>query len=374
MEKATTHVGMDVHKKAIQVAMLTGSSQEWMEWTVANEPRSVRRLARKLKRQDGLVHCVYEAGPCGYALQRQLVGEGVECQVVAPSLIPVKPGERIKTDHRDARKLAELLRAGLLTEVHSPTPEEEAVRDLCRCREDAKQDLLRARHRLGKYLLRRGRVYRAGRNWTQRHRAWLRALHFEHLAEEVVFGDYLLAVELLEERVRGLEQRLEETAQSAPWAERVGWLRCFRGIDTVTALTIVAELHAFRRFHSPRQLMAYLGLVPSEHSSGERERRGRITKAGNAHVRRVLVEAAWHYRHQPAIGAKLRRRRQGQPAAMIAIADRAQQRLHRRYWRLVLAGGKPRPKAMTAVARELAGFLWAALYLYPQRQVAKELG
>lgn len=374
MEKATTHAGLDVHKRDIQVAMLSGGGSDWTEWTVANEPRAVRRLAKKLQRQAGSVLCAYEAGPCGYALQRQLVGQGVACQVVAPSLIPVKPGERIKTDRRDARKLAELLRAGLLTEVHSPTPEEEAVRDLCRCREAAKQDQLRARHRLGKYLLRRGLVYRAGRNWTERHRSWLRTLRFEHAAEEVVFGDYLLAVELLEERLRGLEQRLEETAQSEPWAERVGWLRCFRGIDTVTALTIVAELHDFRRFHSPRQLMAYLGLVPSEHSSGETQRRGRITKAGNAHVRRVLVESSWHYRHKPAIGANLRRRRQGQPAAILAIADRAQQRLHRRYWRLVLARGKPRPKAVTAVARELTGFLWAALYLYPQRQVAKELG
>lgn len=371
MEKAITYVGLDVHKEQIAVAVLIPGREATEEWTVAHEPRAVRRLARKLQREaSGAVECAYEAGACGYALQRQLQGEGVGCEVVAPSLIPVKPGERIKTDRRDARKLAELLRAGLLTPVHPPTPEEEALRDLCRCREDAKEDLMRARHRLGKWLLRRGLIFRAGRNWSARHRSWLRSLVFEQEAERVVFEDYLAAVELLEERLRGLEENLEAISQAEPYAERVGWLRCFRGIDTVTAMTILAELHDFRRFTTARQLMAYLGLVPSEHSSGDATRRGRITKAGNAHVRRVLIEAAWHYRHRPGVGVRLRQRRQGQPAAMIALADRAQRRLHRRWCRLVLGRGKPTPKAVTALARELAGFLWAALYLYPQQREA----
>ncbi|NIW37837.1 MAG: IS110 family transposase [Gemmatimonadetes bacterium] len=373
MEKGIKYAGLDVHKKDIRVAMVGAHGSEPVEWTVTNDLRAVRRLARKLNRDTGgSVQCAYEAGPCGYALKRQLGSEGIVCQVVAPSLIPVKPGERIKTDRRDARKLAEMLRAGLLTEVRCPTPQEEAVRDLCRCREDAKQDQLRARHRLGKYLLRRGLVFTAGRNWTQRHRVWLRSLRFEQEAERVVFEDYLLAVELVEERLRGLEQKLEEISRGEIWAERVGWLRCFRGIDTLTAITILAELHDFRRFRSPRQLMAYLGLVPSEHSSGEAVRRGGITKAGNAHARRVLGEAAWHYRHRPAVGVSLRKRRKGQPAEIIALADRAQRRLHRRYWRLVMKG-KPTPKAITAVARELAGFLWAALYLYPQLRDAGQL-
>ena len=369
MAKASTYVGLDVHKKDMAVAMYLPGSPQAVEWKVANEPRAVRRLARKLKRESvGPVACAYEAGACGYALQRQLEQEGVACQVVAPSLIPRKPGEHIKTDRRDAKKLGEMLRAGLLTEVHPPTPEEESVRDLCRCRQDARSDQMRARQRLSHLLLRRGWIYTEGKNWTHRHRAWLRNLRFEHVAEQAAFEDYLRAVELLEERLRGLEQKLEDVAKSETYAERVGWLRCFRGIDTVTAITILAELHNFGRFGSARQLMSYLGLVPKEHSSGDSTRRGGITKAGNAHVRRLLVETAWHYRLKPAVGIELRRRREGQPAAIIALADRAQDRLHRRWCRLVFGRGKPTPKATTAVARELVGFLWATLLLYPQQQ------
>lgn len=369
MSKPSTHVGLDVHKKDIFVALLAPGTDEFVEWKLRNEPRAVRRLAKRLRREaSGELHCVYEAGPCGYALQRQLVKEGVPTDVVAPSLIPVKPGERIKTNRRDARKLAISLRAGMLTVVHPPTESEEAVRDLCRCREDAREDLTRARHRLSKMLMRRGFVYRRGKNWTQRHRRWLLSLEFEDLATRSVFEDYLTAVEQGEERIRTLEGRLEETAQEEPYRERVGWLRCFRGIETVTAMTILAELHDFRRFTDPRRLMAYLGLVPSEHSSGEKDRRGAITKAGNSHARRVLVEAAWHYRHRPAVGLKLRQRREGQPREVIALADRAQRRLHRRFHRLVLASGKAPQKAVVAIARELVGFLWAALYADPASQ------
>jgi len=288
--------------------------------------------------------------------------------VVAPSLIPRKPGVHIKTDRRDAKKLAEMLRAGLLTEVHPPTPEEEAIRDLCRCREDARHDVLRARHRLLKMLLRQGVVFTEGRHWTHRHRAWLRSLSFEHEASQAVFVDYLLTVEMMEERKRGLEEKLLEFAQAEPYAERVGWLRCFRGIDTITAITLLAELHDFRRFTAPRQLMAYLGLVPREHSSGDSTWRGGLTKAGNSHARRLLVEAAWHYRLRPAVGTQLRLRRQGQPPHIIALADRAQLRLHRRWTRLALGRGKPSPKATVAVARELVGFVWAALFLYPEER------
>lgn len=369
MKKGTTHVGMDVHKKDIAVAMLVPGSSEPVSWTVVNEESAVRRLARKLARQSsGEVVCAYEAGACGYALQRQLQGHGIVCQVVAPSLIPRKPGVHIKTDRRDARKIAEMLRAGLLTEVHPPTIEEEAIRDLCRCREDARHDVMRARHRLLKMLLRQGVVFTEGRHWTHRHRAWLRGLSFENETSQAVFVDYLVTVELLEERKRGLEQKLVELAQTEPYAERVGWLRCFRGIDTVSAISLVAELHDFRRFSAPRQLMAYLGLVPREHSSGDSTWRGSLTKAGNSHVRRLLVEAAWHYRLRPAVGTELRRRREGQPAEIIALADRAQQRLHRRWTRLVFGRAKPSPKATVAVARELVGFVWAALYLYPQER------
>jgi transposase len=282
--------------------------------------------------------------------------------VIAPSLIPIKPGEHIKTDRRDARKLAELLRAGLLTEVHLPTPEEEAIRDLCRAREDAKEDLLRSRHRLTKMLLRRGILWPHGRKaWTQSHREWLRSLVFERESDRAVINDYLLALEQVEERVRTLEARLESVSQAEAYREPVAWLRCFRGIDTVTAMTIVAELHDFRRFTSPRGLMSYLGLVPKEHSSGESRHRGSITKAGDNHVRRVLIETAWHYRHPHAIGAGLRKRREGQPARVIAIADKAAQPLYRRLFRLG-ARGKPGCRIVVAVARELTGFLWSILY------------
>ena len=353
---------MDAHMRMLQVAMLLPGTDVPIEWQVANERGAIRRMVKKILREaKGEVRMCYEAGPCGYALQRTLKELGVDCVVIAPSLIPVKPGERIKTDKRDARKLAEMFRAGLLTEVHPPTEEEESVRDLCRCREDAKADQLRARHRLGKMLLRRGIRWEGGKMaWTQGHRRWLRSLTFEHEEAKIVFGDYLLAIEHLDERIKGLDAALSEVAQKEPYQKPVAALRCFQGIDTVTAMTLVAELHDFRRFQSPRELMAYLGLVPSEHSSSERRRLGSITKAGNSHVRRVLIESAWHYRHAPQLGERLRKRREGQPADVIAVADRAALRLHRRFGRLN-ARGKPIAKVVVAIARELVGFLWAVL-------------
>jgi transposase len=342
--------------------MLVPGQPQPLEWETTTDVRAVRRLAKRLLRDaGGTLRVCYEAGPCGYALQRQLRELGIECMVVAPSLVPVKPGERIKTNQRDARKLAQMLRAGALTEVHPPTPEDEAVRDLCRCREDAREDLQRARHRLGKLLLRRG-LHSPAKAWTQAHRRWVRGLQFDHDADRTVVADYLAAIEHGEERLRALDQKLTEVSRQDPYREPVGWLRCFRGIDTLTALTVVAELHDFRRFQSPRELMAYLGLVPSEHSTGDKHRRGAITKAGNGHARRVLVEAAWHARHRPAVSRKLRERRTGQPGWVIALADRAQARLHRRYWRFIQRG-KPHNVAVTAVARELVGFLWATLFL-----------
>jgi transposase len=279
--------------------------------------------------------------------------------VIAPSLTPRKPGERIKTNRRDARKLAELLRAGLLTEVQPPTPDEEAVRDLCRARDDARTDLQRCRHHLGKLLLRRGWHYH-GKNWTRAHRQWVNQLPWTHAAERIVVEDYLLAIDQVEARLIEMDAHLTTIALADPYREPVGWLRCFRGIDTLTAILLLAELHDFSRFRSPRALMAYLGLVPGEHSTGEHYRRGPITRAGNSLVRRLLVETAWHYRRRPSIGLVLTRRRAGQPARVIAIADKAQQRLCRRFRHLTDLH-KPAPKVVVAVARELIGFLWAAL-------------
>ena len=360
MNEITTYVGIDAHKKDLFVAMLIGDAQTPVTWTVPNEPAAVRRLVRRLERESpGPVRVCYEAGPCGYVLQRQMTTARVTCQVIAPALIPRKPGERIKTNRRDARKLGELLRANVLTEVRPPTPEEEAVRDLCRARDDAREDRQRCRHRVGQFLLRRG-LHFPRCHWTQTHRAWINSLVWTHAAERTLMEEYLLALDQIDARLIALDQQLTDIAETAPYREPVGWLRCFRGINTLSAMLILAELHDFRRFTSPRALMAYVGLVPSEASTGETHRRGHITRAGNALVRRLLIEAAWHYHHRPAIGAALLARRKGQPGRVIAIADRAQQRLCRRFRRLV-ERHKPVPKVAVAIARELAGFLWAAL-------------
>ncbi|MFI4946477.1 MAG: IS110 family transposase [Burkholderiales bacterium] len=360
---AITWVGMDAHQNSIKVAALFPDRSEPVEWSETTTAEAIRRMARKLRREaSGEVRACYEAGPTGYALQRQLAAEGVICEVIAPSLTPVKPGSRIKTDRRDARKLAELFRAGLLTEVHAPSESEEALRDLCRCRDDARTDLLRARHRLSKFLLRRHCLYRqTKRHWGNRHLAWLEQLRFDDPVSQSTFDSYFLAVQQLSERLAQLDARLAEYGGQDPYREPVAWLRCFKGIDTVTAVCLIAELHDFRRFRSPRALMSYVGLVPSEHSSGERERRGSITKTGNRHVRRLLVEAAWHHRHRPALGAPLRKRREGQPARVLAIADRSQERLCARFRRMT-GRGISQPKTIVAMARELVGYLWAVLH------------
>ena len=364
MKQVTTYVGIDAHKKDLFVAMLLGTHATPVTWTVPNEPQAVRRLVRKLEREaPGPVCVFYEAGPCGYALQRQVTTARVSCAVVAPALIPRKPGERVKTNRRDARKLAELGRAGLLTAVQPPTPADEAVRDLARARDDAREDLQRCRHRLGKLLLRRG-LHFSGRNWTRAHRQWLEGLTWTHDAERAVLDDDRLAIDQTEARLGELDAGLAALAETEPYRQPVGWLRCFRGIDTLTAMLMLAELHDVRRFASAPALMAYLGLVPSEDSSGEKHRRGRITRTGNALVRRLLVEVAWHYQHRPGVGIALARRRRGQPSRVIAIADKAQQRLCRRFRKLA-AEHKPAPKIAVAIARELAGFVWAALQPAP---------
>jgi len=361
MDEGTTYVGLDAHQAWTNGAMILASG-EVLEDRFATTPEGIRRWVRRLKRRcKGRIVCCYEAGPLGYGLQRTLESLGVECVVIAPSLIPSKPGDRIKTDRRDALKLAELLAAGLLTEVHVPTPEQEAIRDLCRARESVKGDQKRIQHRLSKFLLRRAIRWTRGRKmWTGVHRQWLRGLHLEHPADQDILNDHLLALEQNEGRLTALDEKLDHWATQEPYAEAVGGLRCFRGVDTLTALSVVAEIHDWRRFASPRALMAYLGMVPSESSSGGKFQRGGLTKAGNRRVRRLLIEAAWHYRHRPSVGYRLAKRREGQPPEVIAVADRAQQRLHRRYTRLS-ARGKNHNQVIAAVGRELAGFLWASM-------------
>ena len=294
-------------------------------------------------------------------LQRQLeAAAALVCEVIAPSLIPVRPGERIRTDRRDARKLVKCYRSGELTVVHAPTEAEEAVRDLVRCREDAKEDLLRARHRLSKFLLRRGHIYRDGRPWTQKHARWMSAIVWEHAEDQAVFDSYCLAISQRQDQIRALDEPIEAISQRDPYAKPVGWLRCFRGIEVVTAMTMVTELHGFWRFESAPELMGFLGMVPSEDTSGDRVRRGGLTKAGNCHVRRVLIEAAWCNRHKPAVGYHLRKRRTGQPTWAIAHADRAMVRLSKKYRDLTVRG-KHHNKVVAAVARELVGFIWGVM-------------
>lgn len=373
MNDGITWVGLDAHKKAINVAVRLPHQREFLEWTVANEPRALRRLARRLVREakSGEVRCCYEAGVCGYSVQRQLEASApIVCEVVAPSLIPRKPGDQVKTDRRDARKLCELFAAGLLTEVKPPSKHDEAVRDLYRCRDDLRDDLMRARHRLGKFILRRGIRYTEGkRNWTRMHHRWLQALRFDDAVDQIIFDEYYLAVVQREERLATMDQRLAETADEEPYRAAVSSLRCFRGIDTVTAFGLVAELYEIRRFDSPRQLASFVGMTPREHSSGDKAKRGRITRTGNSYVRRLVIEAALHHRHRPGVGEDLRKRREGQPAQVIAIADKAQQRLYRRYHRLV-ARGVQHNKALVAVARELLGFVWSTLHQVHRKEVA----
>lgn len=358
MNDSITWVGMDVHKDSLVVAALDGETGNpvW-RGEYPNTDKGMRRLVAQLKKSDS-PRCVYEAGPCGYHVRRFLEAEGIACDVIAPALIPRKPGDRVKTDRRDAEKLARMHRMGELTTVHVPTPSQEALRDLVRTREDAMEDLLRRRHRLSKFLLRHGMRFE-GRSWGKSHRLWLRSRKFGDGNLETVFTEYVLSVDQEEDRLRRLDQRIEEESLRPEIADVVTRLKTLRGIQTLTAMTLISELVDLRRFTHPREVMAFIGLVPSERSSGGRERRGSITKTGNSHVRRVLLEAAWHYRHPYRGGGKaVVRRRKGQPPEVVEIARKAELRLHRKYFRLVLKG-KRTPVAATAVARELAGFVWA---------------
>ncbi len=353
------YLGLDVHAETIAVAVAEPPGEVRPLGIIPNRPEPVAKLIRKLGPQGQLRAC-YEAGPCGYVLYWQLTKLGVHCDVVAPTLVPTKPGDRVKTDRRDAAKLARCYRAGDLTPVWVPDAAHEALRDLVRAREAAKQDQLRARQRLGKFLLRQGRRPPEGvKPWTQRHRRWLDALQFELPAQRATLADYVYEIDHAAARLERLETALDEAVQAAPPAMRaVMALQTLRGIRQVTAATIVSEVGPLSRFTHPRQLMGYSGTVPSEHSSGSSVHRGAITKTGNAHLRRVLVEAAWAYRFSPKCAKGLRQRQRGQPEAITALAWNAQQRLCTRYRRL-LARGKPTPHVITAVARELVGFIWA---------------
>jgi transposase len=353
---------MDVHQDSVMVAVLLGSAKECEEIReLPHDLSKIRKLFAKLSKR-GTVQACYEASGCGYVLHRALTKWGVACEVIAPSLIPVRSGDRRKTDKRDAAKLARLYRAGELVAIRIPDEAEEQVRSLVRCRETLTREILKSRHYVLKLLLSRGYVYRAGTNWTKAHWAWLRKVALEG-ADAITLRTYL---ELLEYKLiqrDSLHSEIEEIAFSDVYRERVGRLRCMRGIDTLTAMILICEIGDVRRFASPRQLMGYLGLTVSEVSSGGVERRGGITKTGNARARRALVESAWHYRYPPRSSLVLRRRQKGQSTAIVAHAWRAQKRLHKKFEALTYR--MDRRKAVVAVAREMVGFVWALLHNDP---------
>jgi transposase len=360
MKEKVRFLGLDVHAETIAVAIAEADGELRSLGTIPNRSESIRKMVKKLGPVEHLKAC-YEAGPTGYVLYWQLAELGVRCEVIAPTLVPVKAGDRVRTDRRDAERLARSYRSGDLTAVWVPDEGSEALRDLVRAREAAKQDQLRARHRLNKFLLRSGRRPSAGlKAWTLGYMAWVRQLRFDQVAQESTRLDYLHEVEHMAERIKRLEQAIAEAVKLASpvLQEVICGLQALRGVAQISAVTIAAELGNISRFDTPRQLMGYSGAVPTEDSSGQRTRRGSITKTGNAHLRRIAIEAAWSYRLRPGVGPALRKRQEGVAEEIKEIAWKAQHRLHKRYMRLA-AAGKDQRKIITAVGRELLGFIWA---------------
>jgi len=357
VNELTTFVGLDVHKKTISVAVAYDRGEPFSRGVIRNEPAEVAKLVEKLGASNTVY--AYEAGPCGYALYRQLHELGARCVVAAPSKMERAPGDRVKTDRRDALQLARQLQVGSLPTVWVPEPEDEALRDLTRARQTAQQDLQRLRNRLTKLVLRLGLQPPSGvQAWTVPYRAWLKDLKMPHPYQQIVFEDALHAIAEAEARVDRLRKHVEAAAQSAPRAPLVQALMAMRGIGVITATTLVGELGDISRFDDPRHLMGYSGLTPIEDSTGERVHRGHITHTGNAHLRHVLGEMAWNHPRPLKVGKKLQRQRKGQPQEIVQVAERADTRLHRRYHRLVRKGKAPQ-EAATAIAREALGFIWA---------------
>lgn len=361
MKNTTKYVGMDVSKDKIAVAIADeGREGPRFYGTIAHNPDAVAKLIRKLQEKDVVLEVCYEAGPTGYDLYHWITQMGVSCAVIAPSRIPVRAGDSIKTDRRDAERLAQLHRAGELTPIHVPTRETEALRDLVRAREDVKEDLHRARQRVIHFLLRHHihPPVSMKRRWTKMYRQWLATLTFERKVEQTVFDEYLQQLREIEERIKRLEAALREAAEVCTHAPVIHAIQGLRGVALLTVITLVVEIESFERFRSPVQLMSYLGLVPREHSSGPTTRRGGLTKTGNSRVRRALIEAAWSYRHRPAVKGDLEKRLEGQSAHTLEVSWKAQHRLHSKYLRL-LRKGKHKNLVVAAIGRELVGFIWS---------------
>jgi transposase len=360
MAKRSMFVGMDVHKESIDISIAEeGRTGEVRHYgVIAGDVTALDKVVRALRAPGRRLQFVYEAGPCGFGIYRHLTGQGEACAVVSPSHIPKRSGDRIKTDRRDGNALARLHRAGELTAIYVPTAEDEALRDLVRAREDAVGVSTQAKHRLKAFLLRQGRRYSGGARWTLPYRRWLADLSFPSAPQHIALQEYRDTIDEAERRLERLTAQLRQLVPSWRWAPLVDALQALRGVSFVTAVGFVAEVGDLRRFQHPRELMAYLGLVPSEFSSGPSVRRGAITKAGNPHARRLLAEAAWAYQGIPRIGRLALSRQEGLPKTVRDIAWKAQLRLTTRFRRLV-ARGKAKPKVATAVARELTGFIWA---------------
>jgi transposase len=355
MAKAKSLVGLDVHATKIVAAVLDAETGQLQTFAMSGESSTAAGFCAGLPRP---VRVAYEAGPTGYGLARELARRRVECVVAAPSKIPRASGDRVKTDRRDAEHLVRLLLAGKLHPVRVPGDEEEALRDLVRARDAVRSDLMRARHRLSKLLLRHGIRFDDGRAWTERHRQWLAGVALDWPAAQATLLDARGAIDALSHRRDGLEREIVALLPACPWSTQVGRLRCLRGVDTLTAVGLCAEIGDFERFARAEQLMSYIGVVPSESTTGQQRRLGSITKTGSGHARRLLIEAAWHYRKTPAIGKALTDRQHDQPPEAIAVAWSAQRRLHRTWTRLE-ARAKRRTIIAVAAARELTGFCWA---------------